>query len=126
MPHFVIEHFTEDPDALDTTKVREIALRVAGECGAMDRRDVKVRTVRPDAILFGDGRRSFIHVTISLLAGRSDDKKRALAEMLVGAYREAFGEIEAISVDVRDMNPACYKKSLVEGRTQAPEAEIAD
>ena len=61
----------------------------------------------------GDGRRSFIHVTISLLAGRSDETKLALAEMLVGAYREAFPGIEAISVEVQDMNPACYKKSLV-------------
>lgn len=35
----------------------------------MQRADIKVRLLPSEAILLGDGRRSFMHVTISLLAG---------------------------------------------------------
>lgn len=112
MPHFVIEHFTETAADFDRDRAMRIALETGATCGFIHREDIKVRTTSPEAILFGDGRRSFIHVTVSLLAGRSDEMKLALAKALVYALREAFPAIEAISADIRDMNPECYKKSL--------------
>ncbi|MGI3163169.1 5-carboxymethyl-2-hydroxymuconate Delta-isomerase [Pseudooceanicola sp. 200-1SW] len=110
MPHIVIEYFTEE--GLDRAALLNCALETAVASGAMNRADIKVRLLPSEAILMGDGRASFLHVTISLLAGRTDAVKLALAQAMTGALRDLCPGIGAISTDIRDMNPACYKKSL--------------
>lgn len=112
MPHVVIEHFTETPADFDGPHAMRLAFDTCAACGFIAPEDLKVRTTHPEAILFGDGRRSFIHVTVLLLAGRTDAMKLSLARALVATLREAFPNIAAISTDIRDMNPECYKKSL--------------
>ncbi|WOI57871.1 hypothetical protein [Palleronia sp. LCG004] len=108
MPHLVIEHFPE----IDGTTLCRVALDVAARSGIMRREDIKVRTQCAGTVLLGDGRSSFLHVTVSLLAGREDAAKLALSDALVCALRDAFPDIEAISADIRDMDPYCYRKSL--------------
>ncbi|MEQ3749913.1 MAG: hypothetical protein ABNH26_11110 [Celeribacter sp.] len=110
MPHIVIEYFTKDP--LDKQAVLQTALDTATASGVMERANIKVRLLPAEAILLGDGRLSFMHVTISLLAGRSDDAKLALAQAMTAALRDLCPQVSAISADIRDMNPYCYKKSL--------------
>ncbi|WP_010140113.1 5-carboxymethyl-2-hydroxymuconate Delta-isomerase [Oceanicola sp. S124] len=112
MPHIVIEYFCDE--GLDRQAVLNRALETAVASGAMNRADIKVRLLPSEAILMGDGRGSFLHVTISLLAGRSDAVKLALAEAMTSALRGLCPQIGAISTDIRDMNPACYKKSLLD------------
>jgi len=110
MPHVVIEYHAED--GIDRDAVLQTALETAAASGVMQREDIKARLLPSEAILFGDGRRSFIHVTISLLAGRTPEAKLALAEAMTTRLRAICPDIEAISTDIRDMDPFCYKKSL--------------
>lgn len=110
MPHVVIEYFA--PDGLERAVVLETALETAAHSDIMQREDIKVRLAPSEAILFGDGRESFIHVTLSLLAGRTDAAKLKVAETLTENLRKVCPDIDAISVDIQDLNPACYKKSL--------------
>lgn len=111
MPHLVVEYFSES--AFDREAVLATALETAAGSGLMLREDIKVRLVPSEAILFGDGRRSFVHVTISMLEGRSPDQKLKLATAVTENLRALCHSIEAISTDIRDMNSYCYKKSLV-------------
>jgi len=113
MPHFVVEYFTETPDTLDKPALMAAVLEVAATSGIMQREDLKVRLLPSEAILFGDGRRSFIHVTVSLLAGRTMEAKLALSTALTGELRRVCPDIQAISADIRDMAPECYKKNLI-------------
>lgn len=110
MPHIVIEYFA--PDGLDRPLVLTEVLETAVGTGIMERADVKVRLLPSEAILMGDGRQSFMHLTVSLLAGRRADQKLSLAQALTSKLRTSCPDIEAISADIRDMDPACYKKSL--------------
>lgn len=110
MPHVVIEYFS--PEGLDRDAVLRVALDTAAASGIMQRTDIKVRLLPSEAILFGDGRRSFLHLTISMLAGRTTAAKLALSEAMTDALRAACPDIDAISADIRDMDPECYKKSL--------------
>ncbi|WP_238364676.1 5-carboxymethyl-2-hydroxymuconate Delta-isomerase [Mesobacterium pallidum] len=111
MPHVVIEYFSEG--GIDRPAVLSAALDAAAGSGVMAREDIKVRLLPSEAILFGDGRRTFIHVTISLLAGRGPEAKLALSQAMTAALRKTCPEIAAISCDIRDMDPFPYKKSLV-------------
>ena len=110
MPHLVVEYFA--PDGLDRTAVLSGLLEAAVATGIMQRQDVKVRLLPSEAILMGDGRASFIHVTASLLAGRTPEAKLQLSVALTDTLRRICPGIGAISADIRDMDPACYKKSL--------------
>ncbi|SEQ60396.1 5-carboxymethyl-2-hydroxymuconate Delta-isomerase [Thalassovita taeanensis] len=113
MPHFVIEYFAPEAELIDKQALLSTTLDIAASSGIMQREDIKVRLLPSEAILFGDGRRSFIHVTISLLAGRKPDDKLSLTTTLTRALRAICPKIEAISADIRNMDPDCYKKTLV-------------
>ncbi|QPM92458.1 5-carboxymethyl-2-hydroxymuconate Delta-isomerase [Pseudooceanicola algae] len=112
MPHIVIEYFTETP--LDRQALLQTALDTAADSGVMNRDDIKVRLLPAEAILLGDGRKSFMHVTISMLTGRTDAAKLGLAQAMTGALRVLCPQVGGISTDIRDMNPECYKKSLID------------
>ncbi len=113
MPHFVIEHggVLDTPDRVRAAM--EAVLDRGGSSGVMRREDIKVRAVGYEDFLLGDGRRGFIHLTVRLLAGRSDEQKEALAISLREGLAEVFPSSRSISIDSRDMNPVCYKKRLV-------------
>ncbi len=112
MPHCVIEHFGAFGGAEEADRAMQLALSVCAASNVMALADIKVRCIAADGILFGDGRRSFVHITLSMLAGRSDEQKDKVALSLREAFRDGYPYIQSISVDVRDMNPACYRKSL--------------
>lgn len=113
MPHCVIEHHGAFASAARLDDAMQLALSVCSASSIMAPDDIKVRCIEADAILFGDGRRSFVHITLSMLAGRTEAQKIAIAEMLRDAFRNDYPEIASISIDIRDMDPACYRKSLV-------------
>ncbi|MCG6114565.1 MAG: 5-carboxymethyl-2-hydroxymuconate isomerase [Mesorhizobium sp.] len=113
MPHCVIEHYEAFPSNGERERAMQLALSVCSASGIMAPEDVKVRCVEADAILFGDGRGSFVHITLSLLAGRTEAQKIGIAEALRDAFRRNFPGIASISIDTRDMDPGCYRKSLV-------------
>ena len=113
MPHCVIEHYGALASDEQQTEAMELALAVCSQSGIMNHEDIKVRAVPAAAILFGDGRTSFLHLTLSMLQGRTAAQKLALAEKLRDGFRQRFPAVQSISVDIRDMDPGCYKKSLV-------------
>lgn len=113
MPHFIIEHADALPDEDTIKDAMNIMLDCGANCGFIQRADSKVRVVPYTHVLFGDGRSRFIHVTVKLLAGRTDDQKESLSVALRDALDTRFPAIDSISIDIRDMNPACYKKRLV-------------
>ncbi|MVA98965.1 5-carboxymethyl-2-hydroxymuconate isomerase [Nitratireductor sp. CAU 1489] len=112
MPHFVIEHSA----GLDRDDAIEQAIGLCHEAGArsgvMNPDDIKVRAASYERFRFAGGIESFIHVTVSLLEGRTDAQKEGLAVLLRDRLSARFGDVDSISIDVRDMNPVAYKKHL--------------
>jgi 5-carboxymethyl-2-hydroxymuconate isomerase len=76
----------------------------------MNAADIKVRAMQYDHMRFEGGIDSFLHVTVSLLAGRTDEQKAHLSILLREALGNRFAEVGSISIDVRDMNAVTYKK----------------
>ena len=113
MPHFIIEH----GNALNRVDDKEKALQLAADCGAscgfINPDDIKVRLIPVADFLALDGRRSFIHITVRVLEGRTDEKKGSLSESLRELFDENYPEVESISIDIIDMNANAYKKRLI-------------
>jgi 5-carboxymethyl-2-hydroxymuconate isomerase len=113
MPHFVIEYSRGIEETVDLDALMTAAHEAGAESGVMKAEDIKVRAIAYEAFRFAGNIQSFVHVTISLLEGRSDRQKEHLAVLLRERLARSCPEIDSISIDVRDMNAAAYKKRLL-------------
>ncbi len=113
MPHFIIEHANALVTEADIQDALLITLESGGRMDFINKDDIRVRLLPYTHILAGDGRTSFLHVTVYLLDGRPDALKETLSVALRDDLDKRFPNTQSISIDVRDMNRACYKKRLI-------------
>jgi 5-carboxymethyl-2-hydroxymuconate isomerase len=95
--------------------VREILLqlhRAAASTGVVRAEDLKIRAQAFDDYLVGGEQKSFFHVTLYMLAGRTPQQKEALSVEIRKALVELLKDAHSLSVDIRDMDPDAYKKRL--------------
>lgn len=80
--------------------------------GLFEVSDVKSRTLRTHNWLIGDLDDSvdFIHVTVELLDGRTDEQKQALSQALITALQEKASPVASLTVNIRDMDRTCFQK----------------
>lgn len=118
MPHVRLEYSRALDRAFDP---RSLALRVnraiADEAGAAFE-DCKARLVPLDDVAIGDGGGGeFAHIEIAILSGRSEEQKRRLADAAFAALRDALSGADGadvqLSVEIRDMDRASYRKERV-------------
>lgn len=95
--------------------VREILLqlhRAAASTGVVRAEDLKIRAQAFDDYLVAGEQKSFFHVTLYMLAGRTPQQKEALSVEIRKALVELLTDAHSLSVDIRDMDPDAYKKRL--------------
>lgn len=112
MPHVVIEYSEPHLGEEAIGTMMRAAFEVCAASGVMRAEDVKVRAIPLRYVLLQGGAESFVHITLSLLAGRTPEQKEGLAIALRARLGAEFPDIDALSIDVRDMNPIPYKKRL--------------
>ncbi len=113
MPHFIIEYGEALNGKKDKHGAMQIAFQCGEACGFIDPTDIKVR-MRPYTDFFtGDGRTSFIHITVRLLSGRTTAQKENLSVALRDAFDARFPKVQSISIEICDMDRGSYKKRLV-------------
>jgi 5-carboxymethyl-2-hydroxymuconate isomerase len=95
--------------------VRQVLLelhRVAASTGVVRAEDLKIRAQAFDDYLVAGEQRSFFHVAVYMLAGRTPQQKQLLSVEIRKALVELLGDTYSLSVDIRDMDPDAYKKRL--------------
>ncbi|CAM4061406.1 5-carboxymethyl-2-hydroxymuconate Delta-isomerase [Kerstersia similis] len=110
MPHCIIEHAA----ALDgRSLVRQVF------AGAMDSAlfepdgsDIKVRAQAYDAYCVGADSAEFIHVTLRLLAGRTDEQKQAFAQAVLAQLQVLPLTHCSVTIEVQDIERRSYLKWL--------------
>jgi len=97
--------------------VREILLelhRVAASTGVVRADDLKIRAQAFDDYLVAGEARSFFHISLYMLAGRTPHQKQLLSVELRKKLSELLADTYSLSIDIRDMDPDSYKKRLLE------------
>jgi 5-carboxymethyl-2-hydroxymuconate isomerase len=95
--------------------VREILLALhhaAASTGVVKPEDLKLRAHAFDDYLVAGEQKSFFHVTLYMLAGRTPQQKETLSVEIRKALVERLADTHSLSVDIRDMDPDAYKKRL--------------
>jgi 5-carboxymethyl-2-hydroxymuconate isomerase len=113
MPHFIIEYARKMEHELSIAEVMGVVFSAGARSGVMQPVNIKVRAMPFDHVRLEGGLTTFVHVTAFLLAGRTPAQKEYLADLIRHDLAQGFSSVESISVDIRDMDPAIYKKRLL-------------
>ena len=114
MPHFVIEYAREIEQQFDLKELLEITYQVGASSGLMKPEDIKIRARPYDYYKMAGAEDTFVHTTIFLLEGRTNEQKEELSINLRSEQAKLMSRVNAISIDIRDMNDIAYKKRLLQ------------
>lgn len=113
MPHFVIEYSRDVERHYDISRVMQISRETGIASKVMDGADIKTRARAYDHYEILNAGDSFVHVTVFLLAGRTDVQKEHVSILLRINLTEYLADVTSVSIDIRDMNPIAYKKRVL-------------
>ena len=113
MPHIVC-HYSASSDMPPILDVMLGLHHAAASTGVVQANDPKIRAQPFSDYLVAGEERSFFHVALYLLAGRTPEQKERLSIALRQELSELLPDIYSISIDIRDMDPQAYKKRLLD------------
>lgn len=103
MPHCLIETSADVLDLISPQSLVQLVHDSAGGSGLFQPGEIKARLAVYEHYCVGGEPSSFVHLVFYVLAGRSDEQKRALSRRVVRALVERLSQVAAISMDVRDI-----------------------
>ena len=113
MPHFVIEYSRDVEEQVDLSDLLDATYEVGAASGVMKPEDIKVRARAYEHFRMAGPGDNFVHTTIYLLEGRTNEQKEKLSIALRAVQVNLLPAVISISIDVQDMNDAAYKKRLL-------------
>jgi 5-carboxymethyl-2-hydroxymuconate isomerase len=111
LPHIVC-HYSAGQTIPPLRQVLLELHRAAAATGVVKAEDLKIRAQAFDDYLVAGEERSFFHVALYMLAGRTSQQKELLSIEIRKVLVELLGDTYSLSVDIRDMDPDAYKKRL--------------
>lgn len=115
MPHIVIE-YAKDIKDLNAKSLSAAAYNGAAQSGLFaDLYDIKVRATAYEDYSVGQTQDTFIHITVKLLQGRSDEQKASLTQLILDQVIALNYTVENISVEALDINTKAYCKQVKRG-----------
>ncbi|MGF1868627.1 MULTISPECIES: 5-carboxymethyl-2-hydroxymuconate Delta-isomerase [Photobacterium] len=112
MPNLVMEYSDPVAERVNIRDLLEDLHQALLESGLFEPESVKSRSYPCHNWFVGeDGdRKTFIHLNLSLLSGRTPEKKRELSRSLLSVLESHASEINSLTVDVRDMDVDSFLK----------------
>lgn len=118
MPHLTLE-YTRNLTHFDPARALTALNEAMFDSGLFGEPDIKSRAVGLDVYQVGvrDTPRGFVHVDVAMLAGRSDEERKSLADSLLNALKplvagQAVGEVQ-LSATTGDLHRPTYAKAVV-------------
>lgn len=117
MPHIIVEYTPNLTDLPFDAMLASVTRRLADSPEVEDEADLKARVIPADKFRVGlaDSQRGFIHVTLRILEGRTEEAKRDFSQRVADGMLEHMptfpdGMTAHLSVEVVDMDRASYRK----------------
>lgn len=120
MPHLTLE-YTRNLSGFDAARALAAVNEAMFDSGLFSEPDIKSRAIGLDEFQVGvlPGRRGFIHVRVAMLAGRSGDERKQLADAVLVALTSAVdgepGMELQISVETTELDRPSYAKAVIHG-----------
>lgn len=116
MPHLYVEYSANLAGLPERQLLSELNAAVCGHPTITDPLDVKSRIAAVQQYVIGTtpGLNGFVHVQLNLMSGRTPEVKKELSDRIAEVLRRLTphpaGMLVQLSVDIADMDRACYHK----------------
>jgi len=112
VPHQIIEYSANLEDRINIKRLVDILHAAAVGLEVLPQAGVRTRAVRRDLYKIADGHveNTFVHLTLRLAAGRSDEAKAAVGEQLFTALKKHIEPSDdsfpiALSLEIQEIDP---------------------
>lgn len=112
MPHCIIEYTSELEPELDIKRLVDVVFDGIEQSGLFDTTAIKVRANKLNYYKSGLDRNDFIHLTVKILPGRTDQQKLLLTESILNKIEQVVGNTKSTSIEVVDLHRPSYNKRL--------------
>lgn len=120
MPHIIVEYSANLDGSLDVQRLVDDLHQIAVDSGVADVAAIRTRAKRRDAFRVADGdpKNAFVHVTMRLRIGRSEEQRSKLADALLAAtdrnlQRAYATHAIAVAVEMEEIDNITARKNTI-------------
>ncbi|NRB22526.1 5-carboxymethyl-2-hydroxymuconate Delta-isomerase [Shewanella sp.] len=114
MPHCLIEYASPLAELIDISELVNATHKGAIASGLFESKAIKTRAHGCDHFLVGEESSNlFVHITISIMPGRSDEQKKGLLTCVAEHLAPLTPKVQSLTIELRDINQQHYFKQLV-------------
>ncbi|KAE8178248.1 5-carboxymethyl-2-hydroxymuconate Delta-isomerase [Photobacterium carnosum] len=113
MPHCIVEYAKDLETDIDLTELMTTTHFSIFSSGIFEEEDIKTRLIPYEVYRTGTTEKPFVHITLRILPGRSDQQKDTLLELILHNVASMFHSDIALSVEIEDINQQSYRKYVV-------------
>ncbi|MGJ8528993.1 5-carboxymethyl-2-hydroxymuconate Delta-isomerase [Maritalea sp.] len=114
MPHIIIEYAQPIANDIDLEALCKSLSEAALATGVFTTpEDVKARAIPATHWYQPVENSTFIHITVRLMAGRTEEQKRKVTTAILEKAAAKLPQVGTISVDIKEIDPATYAKRSV-------------
>lgn len=110
MPHCIVEYSETLRSRLSPSKLVQSVYESALKSGLFEGPDIKTRALVYQDFLTGAAPADFIHVTIRILSGRTDEQKQSLSSAVLTGLTDLSPAGVSLTVEVADIHRNSYAK----------------
>lgn len=109
MPHIIIEHSQSTAGEIDLNKLANSLHQELSEKETISLSNIKTRCHLAKNVIIGENSsKKFLHITVKLLSGRSEELKKEIADSLFEKIEKFTKNNSYVSVEVVDLQT--YRK----------------
>ena len=113
MPHCIIEYSKTLNTRVEARRLVEVVHKAVLESALFEPSHIRVRACVYEEHVIGYPVHDFIHVTLKILCGRTQQQKKDLAERVLGELDSIGLTSISLSVEVVDIERETYSRKIV-------------
>lgn len=113
MPHLILEHSEELVGTHDIAALVRDLFQTATDSGIFGPEDIRARSVACQNTVTGAARPGFAHLTLCMMAGRSEELRKGLAQDLLAVMLKHLPDIGALSVSPEEIQRETYARRVI-------------
>jgi len=113
LPHCIIEYSASLIDVVTPQTIIERVHQAALSSELFSSDDIKIRALAFRDYSLSDGSQQFIHITLRILSGRSDEQKNSLSQRVLNQLLQLELSSISLTVEVCDIDRTSYAKRMI-------------
>lgn len=113
MPHAIIEYSSSLKTQVQPQQLVDSAFEGCAASLLFEPEEIKIRAIAYNAFCVGGLQTDFIHASIRLLSGRTDEQKQQLASSVMNQFALLKLSTVSITIEVNDIHRESYTKQII-------------